>query len=60
MKKKLFVTNSFTTKILSFETVVKREAILNPAPKQRISKDILSYGNQSKCAQTAIHRFGEY
>ena len=44
IKKELFVNNSFTPKILSFETVVKREAILNLAPKQWISKDILSYG----------------
>ena len=29
--------DSFTAKILSFETVAKREAILNPVPKQRIS-----------------------
>ena len=29
--------DSFTSKILSFETVAKREAILNPVPKQRIS-----------------------
>ena len=60
IKKELFVNKSFTAKILSFKTVMKREAILNPAPKQWISKDILSYGNQSKCAKTAIHRFGEY
>ena len=60
IKKELFVNKSFTAKILSFKTVVKREAILNPAPKQWISKGILSYWNQSKCAKTAIHWFGEY
>ena len=60
IKKELFVNNSFTAKILSFETVVKQEAILNPTPKQWISKDILSYGSQSKHAKTAIHWFGEY
>ena len=36
---------SFTTKILSFETVAKREAILNPVEKQWISKDIPSHGS---------------
>ena len=33
---------SFIAKILSFETVAKRGAILNPIPKQWISKDIPS------------------
>ena len=39
---------SFTAKILSFETVAKREAILNPFPKQWISKDIPSYGSRTR------------
>ena len=51
---------SFTDKIWSFETVAKREAILNPLSKQWISKDIPSYGSQSECAKIAIHWFGEY
>ena len=51
---------SVTAKISSFETVAKREAILNPVPKQWISKDIPSYGSQSERAKIAIHWFGEY
>ena len=51
---------SFTAKISSFETVAKREAILNPVPKQWISKDIPSYGSQSERTKIAIHWFGEY
>ena len=39
---------------------MKQEAILNPTPKQWISKDILSYGSQSNYTKTAIHWFGEY
>ena len=46
--------------MLTFETVAKREAILNPVPKQWISKDIPSYGSQSERAKIAIHWFGEY
>ena len=42
---------SLTTKISSFKTVVKREAILNPIPKQWISNDIPSYGSQSECTK---------
>ena len=53
-------TASFTAKILSFETVAKREAILNPVAKQWISKDIPSYGSQSERAKIAINSFGEY
>ena len=34
--------------------------LLNPVPKQRISKDIPSYESQSERAKVAIHRFGEY
>ena len=48
---------SFTAKILSFETVGKREAILSPVPKQWISKDIPSYWSQSERAKIAIHWF---
>ena len=44
------VTASVTAKISSFETVAKREAILNPVAKQWISKDIPSYGSQSERA----------
>ena len=51
---------SFTAKILSFETLAKREAILNPDSKQWISKDIPSYGSQSERVKIAIHWFGEY
>ena len=51
---------SFTAKISSFGTVAKREAIFNLVPKQWISKDIPSYGSQSKRAKIAIHWFGEY
>ena len=51
---------SFTAKISPFETVAKREAILNPVPKLWISKDIPSYGSQSERAKIAIHWFGEY
>ena len=36
----------FIYRYSSFETVAKREAILNPVPKQWISKDIPSYGSQ--------------
>ena len=46
---------SFTAKISSFETVAKREAILNPVPKQWISKDISSYGSRSERAKIAVH-----
>ena len=46
---------SFTATISSFETVAKREAILNPVPKQWISKDIPSYGSQSRLAKISIH-----
>ena len=51
---------SVTAKILFFETVAKREAILNLVSKQWISKDIPSYGSQSERAKIAIHWFGEY
>ena len=51
---------SFTAKILSFETLAKREAILNPVPKQWIFKDIPSYGSQSERVKIAVHWFGEY
>ena len=51
---------SFTTKILSRETVAKREAILNTVPEQWISKDIPSYRSQSERAKIAIHWFGKY
>ena len=51
---------SSTAKISSFETVSKREAILNPVLKQWISKDIPSYGSQSERTKIAIHWFGEY
>ena len=51
---------SFTAKILSFETVTKREAIMNPVAKQWISKDIPSYESQSERAKIAINWFGEY
>ena len=50
---------SFIAKILSFETVAKREAILKPVEKQWISKDIPSHGSQSERAKIAIHWFGE-
>ena len=50
---------SVTAKISSFETVAKREAILNPVAKQWISKDIPSYGSQSECSKIPIHWFGE-
>ena len=50
----------FTAKISSFETVANREAILNPVPKQSISKDIPHFGSQSERAKIAIHLFGEY
>ena len=39
----------------SFETVAKREAVLNPVPKQGISKDSPIYGSQSERAKIAIH-----
>ena len=51
---------SFTAKILSFETVAKQEAILNPVLKQWISKDIPTYGSQSERAKIAIHWLGEH
>ena len=51
---------SLTTKISSFETVAKREDILNPVPKQWISKAIPSCGSQSEYAKITIHWFGEY
>ena len=41
----LLVQLLHTAKILSLETVAKREAILNPVPKQWVSKDIPCYGN---------------
>ena len=50
---------SFTPKMSSFETVAKREAILNPVPKQWISNDVPSYRSQSELARIAIHWFGE-
>ena len=34
--------------------------LLNPVPKQRISKGIPSYGSQSERAKIAIHWFDEY
>ena len=46
---------AFTTKIASFETVTRQDAILNPIPKQWISKDIPSYGSQSECAKIASY-----
>ena len=46
---------SFTSKIASFETVAKRDAILKPIPKQWISKDTPSYGSQSECAKIASY-----
>ena len=49
----------FTANISSFETVAKQGAILNPVPKQWISKDIPSYGSQSEGAKISIHWFGE-
>ena len=49
----------FTANISSFETVAKRGAILNPVPKQWISKDIPSYWSQSEGAKISIHWFGE-
>ena len=49
----------FIANISSFETVAKRGAILNPVPKQWISKDIPSYGSQSEGAKISIHWFGE-
>ena len=45
----------FSAKISSFETVAKREAILNPVPKQSVSKDIPNFGSQSERAKIAIH-----
>ena len=51
---------SFAAKISAFETVAKREAILNAVPKQWISKDIPSYRSQSEPTKIAIHWFGEY
>ena len=51
---------SIAAKISPFDTVTKREAILNPVPKQWISKNIPSYGSQSKHPKIAIHWFGEY
>ena len=51
---------SFIAKISYFETVAKREVILNPVSKQWIFKDIPSYGSQSERAKIAIHWFGEY
>ena len=51
---------SFIAKISSFENVAKREAVLNPVPKQWISKEIPSYGSQSERAKIALHWFGEY
>ena len=50
----------FTAKILSFETVAKRQAILSPVPKQWISKDIPGYRSQSERAKIAILWFREY
>ena len=51
---------SFSAKILTFETVAKRGAILNPVPKEWIFKDIPSHGSKSERAKIAIHWFGEY
>ena len=45
----------FSAKISSFETVAKREAILNPVPKKSVSKDIPNFGSQSERAKIAIH-----
>ena len=50
----------FTTKISSFKTVAKWDAIFNPVPKQWISMNIASDRSQSECAKIAIHWFGEY
>ena len=52
--------SNFTAEISSFETIMKREAILIPVPKQWISKDILSYGSQLECTKIVIHWFGKY
>ena len=49
-----------TAKISSFETVAKREAILDPVPKHWLSKDIPSYRSQSERTKITFHRFGEY
>ena len=46
---------SFTATISSFETVAKREAILNPVSKQWMFKDIPNYGSQSERAKISIH-----
>ena len=40
------VAASVTAKISSYETVGKREALFNPVPKERISKDIPNYRSQ--------------
>ena len=49
-----------TAKISSFETVAKREAILDPIPKHWQSRDIPSYRSQSERTKITFHRFGEY
>ena len=46
---------SFAARISSFETVAKKEAVVNPIPKRRSPKNIPSYGSQSERAKIAIH-----
>ena len=50
----------FIAQISFFENVSERDAILARVAKQWISKDIPSYGSQSKRAKIAIHWFGKY
>ena len=50
----------FIAPISFFENVSERDAILARVAKQWISKDIPSYGSQSKRAKIAIHWFGKY
>ena len=51
----VFTTASLIAQISSSENTSKRDAILAPVAKQRIAKDIPSYGSQSKGAKSAIH-----
>ena len=46
--------------ISSSETFAKRRAIFLSVRTQWISKDIPSYGSQSKLAKIAMHWFGKY
>ena len=53
-------TASFIAQISSSKNVSKWDTILAPVAKQWITKDILSYGSQSKHTKCATHFFGKY